>query len=430
MSEIIRVKVHRGKHHRSKRRGHAKSLAPFSKKFEARFPRTFHAFSDLRAFFKKHPFFRALLICSHVGLLLFFLCMLFPEIAKGYSDTVGHFLRICLATCTSFFPFSFAEALTILAFLFLPVWFVTLILALIRKYKLRRIHRKMRYVLLTPVTAASLILCLFLFTFAPSYQATPLHESAGIDESVIETNDLYETLTYFVAEINADLLTLEQNEDGSTNMDLTFSELSSIVNLSYQNTASYSNLCPASGLPSKPLFTSEFLAKFGLAGVFTFFTGETNINTAYPDFCLPYATAHELAHARGIAYENDADFLAFVTCASSTHHYVRYSGYLNTLVSMLNEINLYLDDLEESDPLLAAEIQTEIQQILADLHPAVGEELKAYSAFYQEHTDAALSEAFHDVNDTYLKTQGQADGADSYQHLTALVVNFYVNYMV
>ncbi len=430
MSEIIRVKVRRGKHRHSKKHSHAKSLAPLSKKIEARYPHIYRAFCDLSAFFKRHRFFKILLITASFGALLLLISALFPQLAKGYSDTIGHFLRICLATATSFLPFSLAEALILAFLLFLPVWLVTLVLALIRKYKLRRIHRKMRHILLTPIAALCIVLCLFLFTLAPSYHRPPIAETVGVDDANVDTESLYETLRYFVAEINTDLIKIEDNQSktGSTVMKLSFSEMADDLNLCYQNVASY-NICPAGGIPAKKLFSSNLLAKSGLAGVYTFFTGETNINTAYPDFCTPYTTAHELAHARGIANESDADFAAFVACDASNEVYIRYSGYVNALTSMLNEIYAFIDAEAKANPEFAAEINTEVSSIIAELHPRFWEELEAYNDFYNETSDEMLTQTFEDLNDTYLKSQGQSSGVDSYQHLTALIVNFYVHYL-
>jgi hypothetical protein len=66
-----------------------------------------------------------------------------------------------------------------------------------------------------------------------------------------------------------------------------------------------------------------------ISGVYTFFTGEANLNVNFPDYVLPYTAAHEFAHQRGIAREDEANFVAFLVCMESDDAYIRYSGALN-----------------------------------------------------------------------------------------------------
>ncbi len=67
------------------------------------------------------------------------------------------------------------------------------------------------------------------------------------------------------------------------------------------------------------------------SGVYSPFTGEPNYNAIQPDFDLPYVVAHEMAHQRGFAREDEANFIAFMVCTKAAHPYARYSGYLNAL---------------------------------------------------------------------------------------------------
>ena len=73
------------------------------------------------------------------------------------------------------------------------------------------------------------------------------------------------------------------------------------------------------------------MSRLGLSGFYMPFTGEPNFNDAQPDFDLPYVIAHEKAHQRGFAREDEANFIAFLVCVNSTDPYLRYSGYLNAL---------------------------------------------------------------------------------------------------
>ncbi len=428
MSDIIRVKVHSRKRHGHSRHGkRAKSLASGSKKFENRFPRLYRAFKKFSAFFKNHLYFGLSLLLLTFGILLNALFALFPLLARDYSDSLGHFFRTCLATLSSIFPFSVGELFFLSFLLYLPLWLVFAGIALHKKYTLHRIHRKLRRVLLAPVAALCAVLCIFVYTFAPSYMSPPVSKTLGLHESDIYENDLYDTLDYFVAEINKDLEKIEFDQNGSSIMPYDFSALATEVNLNFHISDSYAVAYPASGTPAKELIFSDLFAKFGIAGVYSFYTGEANVSTALPDFCLPFNAAHELAHQRGIASENDANLIAFAVCSSSTDHYVRYSAHLNVLLRMRDELKGALENIE--DEAFANEVKENVNEILAKLDPQVESELNAYNDFFNAHYSEELAGMADELNDAYLKSQGQTAGSDSYQYITASIVNFYTYYL-
>ena len=58
-------------------------------------------------------------------------------------------------------------------------------------------------------------------------------------------------------------------------------------------------------------------------------TIESNINTNYPDFIVASSAAHEMAHQRGVARENEANFTSFVVLSSSDDTFLKYSAYLD-----------------------------------------------------------------------------------------------------
>lgn len=81
----------------------------------------------------------------------------------------------------------------------------------------------------------------------------------------------------------------------------------------------------------KPVVLSVPMTYTHISGVYTFFTGEANVNVNFPDFCTPYTTAHEMSHQRGIAREDEANFVAFLVCMESDDVYIRYSALVNLL---------------------------------------------------------------------------------------------------
>ncbi|MBR6529991.1 MAG: DUF3810 family protein, partial [Clostridia bacterium] len=216
--------------------------------------------------------------CLFAWAILALLFTLFPSLALFYSNTIGHFIRTTIGTLFSLLPFSGGESLFYAFLLFLPVWICFLFSALKRKYALRRIHTKMRRVLLAPISVLLIVLTIFCFAFAPSYQRPAVSDILGLDPENIYDKDLYDTLEYFVNEINKDVNDLSYGNDGSSIMPMKFNELADEINHTYQSMDEYPSLCPTIGVPAKSFLFSEMMTAFNIGGIYTFYTGEANVN--------------------------------------------------------------------------------------------------------------------------------------------------------
>jgi hypothetical protein len=85
----------------------------------------------------------------------------------------------------------------------------------------------------------------------------------------------------------------------------------------------------------KPLVLSKLLYGRGLLGYFSPHTQEVNYTYVAPNVQLPYAIAHEKAHALGIQREDEAAFLGYLACAYSDNEAIRQSGYWHVLTLLL-----------------------------------------------------------------------------------------------
>ena len=156
---------------------------------------------------------------------------------------------------------------------------------------------------------------------------------------------------------------------------------------------------------------STLMSYAHLTGIYTFFTGEANINVDFPDYTLPYTAAHELAHQRGIARENEANFMAFLVCIESDDPYLQYSGYMNLYEYVCNAL-YYADN----------EMYAEIRAVRC---PAVSGEMKAYSAFYDKYRNSKAGKINNAVNNAYLQANGESAGTKSYGLVVDLAVAYF-----
>ena len=163
----------------------------------------------------------------------------------------------------------------------------------------------------------------------------------------------------------------------------------------------------------KPLLVSEPLTYTHLSGIYTFMTGEANINSNYPDFIIASSSAHELAHQRGIAREDEANFIAFAVLLETNDSFLKYCAYLDVYSNVLNDLysadkDLYFDVVSKVD-----------ERVLNDL--------RSYSRFFEKYANSKASEVVDSVNDSYLQANGQENGTKSYGMITELVCAYLLN---
>lgn len=221
-----------------------------------------------------------------------------------------------------------------------------------------------------------------------------------------------ETAEILVEEINKYTDSLAVRSSGSSVMPYGYGKLSEKL------VEAYDKVCDehafVSRFPSrvKPVMLSEPWTYTHISGVYTYFTGEANINVNFPDYTLPYTAAHEMAHQRGIAREDEANFVAFLVCAASDDEYIRYSGYLNLYEYVANA--LYSADKEA------------YSEVRAKLEPAARKEMSAYSAFFDKYRENVAANVTGAVNNAYLTIQG-TPGTKSYGMVVDLAVAYLRN---
>jgi hypothetical protein len=252
---------------------------------------------------------------------------------------------------------------------------------------------------------------LFLLVWGLNYQREPLADKlafAGRSASDEQLRMISETI---VNEVNSNYGQSHASDavDGSRQAPLSRSEVYALVESAYLQEPLLKGTGGRYG-PPKPLYFSGLMSRLGLSGFYMPFTGEPNFNAAQPDFDLPYVIAHEKAHQRGFAREDEANFLAFLVCVNSPNPYVRYSGYLNALK--------VVGALGGSD--------SEFYKTLVE---RIGEgprsDLRARADFWARHEGPARAVA-DKVNNSYLKANRIESGTQSYSEDIALIIGYYL----
>ena len=159
--------------------------------------------------------------------------------------------------------------------------------------------------------------------------------------------------------------------------------------------------------PAKLSRLSFALSRLQISGFYFPWTGEAQIDAEMPRTLWPRVGAHEKAHQRGFARENEATIIGMITCLSSPDPTVFYGGALGLFVGFDRELARVDPDAR--------------RRIWASLPPRVAGDLRAEAAFWKRHEGVA-GELSEKVNDTYLKAQGVSSGVASYAETTRLIL--------
>ncbi len=338
-------------------------------------------------------------------LLLSLAFRLSPAFSDFFNQTVSQPLRMLLALLTSWLPFSLAEGLL----LFSPVLLGLLIFHAVRYHT--NSWRTVGIYLLKLISFACVFFILFAFVFGAGYYGTTLDapEKLDLQRQSVSTDDLYTTAEHLIEQVNRQASQIVYEYQGFSVMPYTREELNRKLMLAYEDFCQDYDFLGHFDSRVKPVLLSVPMSYTHITGVYSYFTGEANLNVNFPDYTLPFTAAHELAHQRGIARENEANFIAYLVCIGSYDPYIRYSGYLNMYEYVSSA--LYRADRDR---------YYEVQMLLKQ---AVRYEQLAYNAFFERYRDSVVGDVSGAVNDTYLKLQG-TEGTRSY----GLVVDLAVAY--
>ena len=340
-----------------------------------------------------------------LSLVVYLIAVISTPFANWFNHHIGGAVRTVLAKLTVWLPFSLAEML---------IFSLPLIVAAIGVYAWRRhcgTWRTMWRYLLSVVSVVSIFFSLFVFSFGTGYHTETLDRRLELPVGEVSVADLKATALLLAQKTNEAALGVSFGEDGFSKMPYDLKTMNDRLMDAYEEISAEYPFVGGFKSRVKPVLASKAMSYTHITGVYTYFTGEANLNVYFPDYTLPFTAAHELAHQRGIARENEANFVAFLVTSRSNDPYIRYTAYLNLYEYVANAL-FYAD----------REAYKEVAQALA---PEVVGELRAYAAFFEQFRNSVAADVSDAVNDTYLKLHGNAAGTASYGLVVDLAVAYY-----
>jgi hypothetical protein len=328
-----------------------------------------------------------------------------PSLAeKLYAGSVYPPIGKAISKVSGLFPFSLAEIIVVAvigAAAFTAFQFISAMLK--SKNRLQTIFNT----LINLLCILSAAYCLFLLLWGFNYYRQPLAYSMGYSIEKSTVADLEKLCSSLIEKTNQLRVNVEENEKGIMLINDGFKSVRQRSITGYQSLAPiYPFLGGTYGLP-KRILLSQQLCYTGISGIYFPYTGEANVNTLVPDSMLPSTTCHEMAHQRGFAREDEANFIAYLTCKAHKDVDFQYSGYLLATIYSMNA--LYEYDIDR------------YHELYSKYSDGVKRDLKYHSEFWKQFEGPA-EELQEKINDTYLKSNKQTDGIYSYGRMVDLLL--------
>lgn len=379
--------------------------------------------------------------------------------ANACSHYVYRVLSLGIGSVTGLLPFSVVELLLYATILFVLFNFVKQLRRAICAGVARPLRRFLGHLFLI----LSALLVLYVFLCGINYHRTSFSQEAGLsvtlDEhgTVYDEADLIALCDYLVTEINATEAQLAASATSDANADVLRAPTSADAGTAEASGTSgadeaaattievdgafigqttetpkasaawlwhagrtgqrameklgqrYSRLSGHYPFP-KPILNTWLLSVQQTTGVYSPFTVEANYNRDIAYYDIPFTICHELSHLRGYMQEEEANFIGVLATIGADDLYFNYSGYVSAWVYAGNA--------------LARIDSTAFATLYGRINARTRQDM-LYNNAYWKQFEGKPAEAHEQLNDAYLKIQGQATGVRSYGHVTDLMLEYF-----
>ena len=313
-----------------------------------------------------------------------------------------------LAQATGRLPFSLAEALIALTVLSVTVYIV---FCLCRIIKGEGRGESLYRLIVTPLSALTAGYALFCLLWGCFFYGDDFTARAKLDDSPVTTEELAAVTEYFASLANDYSSKVARDDYGFCATDR-----AAVLESSARIFDAVEALYPCLEGPDvkvKPIFFSSLMSYLDFTGFFFPITGEANVNMDFPPSLFASTVAHEISHQRGVAKEQEANFVSVLACLESGEADYIYSAALLAYTHLGNA--LYTADY------------TAWQEIYRSLNNDVLRDFAANRAYWQRF-ETAVQTVSNTVYEGFLHSYDQHLGLKSYGACVDLLVNYYYNY--
>ncbi len=305
-------------------------------------------------------------------------------------------------------PFSAGDVLYLLAF----VWLVQKTWKLVVLLKRNKARQHLSWMLLRKYVKLSLIIYLVFSAFwGLNYSRQGISHQLALPVQEYSVKDLFSLTLLLQQRLNGYAEKIDSAERMRYNND---SFLFGQSQFAYRSAAPSLPFLQYRQASIKPSLFTPFGQYFGFTGYYNPFTAEAQLKLNIPVFLKPFVVTHEMAHQLGYAKEDEASFVAWLTCKSSGNLYFLYSAYFE----------LYRDAVFACRQ---TPNKTLTERVEKNIHSRVHRdqlELQRYLLRNRNFVEPFMSGLY----DRYLKLNNQPKGKATYNEVIAYVLAYWKKY--
>ncbi len=256
------------------------------------------------------------------------------------------------------------------------------------------------------LAVAGLVIFLFQWLWGFNYGRVPLEQQMGIEPRALSVDELRDELLFATTEAVRFRQGLAEGPDTVIAEQKILPDPEALMRQSLKAVLKQYDLPRRTDVRGRTLLPKGILLRFSTAGVYLPFTGEGHVDAGLHHLQLPFVLAHEMGHAYGHGDEGTCNFLAYLACIQSDDPYLAYIGHLYYWRYVASEyLNMAPEAYEAFKKALPAGIRADVR--------AINAEMDKYPDILPELRDAAYN--------TYLQSQGIAEGIKNYDRVVMLV---------
>ena len=310
-----------------------------------------------------------------------------------------------LAVLNDHLPFSVAELLIGLAVIAVLVYIIYTIIKLIRcGGRLKRLYAAV----INLLAAGLAVYAGFCMLWGVYYYGNDFMTRSGLKNDNISVEQLETVTEYFAALVNEYSSQVPRDADGNY-----VADRDAILRRSNEVYANVEETLPCLSGPAvraKGVYFSRVMSYTDFTGFFFPFTAEANVNTDFPPALFASTVAHELAHQRGVAKEQEANFAAVLASLEYGDAEYCYSACMLAYTHLGNA--LYSADYDAW------------KSIYLTLNEDVRRDFAANREYWAQF-ETPVQKVSNTVYEGFLHSYDQTMGLKSYGACVDLLVNYY-----
>ena len=330
-------------------------------------------------------------------------------VTRLYTHGLFRYISLPVKWLENLLPYSVGEIALLTLCVVLPL---ALIVSIVRCFT-RASGKPIAKYGLNVLNLAALAVILYVWFGGLNYNALTFAERHNYDLKESTAAELMDLCVELSERAAAERNQLPQDENGLVAPDVTVFELCEMAQAGYDAIADRFPEFKGFYTTPTPALTSTVMCWFQISGIYPYISPEAIVNARTPLCELPHTICHEMAHQRGVAREDEANYVGYLAAVNNPDPLFRYSGYLEALSYSLDALSRTSGEA--------------YRRVLPLINRGVLRDLSAASKFWKsfEEQNELPAKISSTVNNTYLQVQNIPDGTRSYGRMVDLLLTEY-----